>query len=109
MESIIGDLAKVGVTATSDTPEWSALLEQYQNFNYQFGRLGWIADYPIMDNFLYPLFHSDSSVATTALVTTTPSSTPRSTRLVPRLTTKSASLRCRRPTQWSLPTARSSR
>ena len=23
-------------------------------------RLGWIADYPIMDNFLYPLFHSDS-------------------------------------------------
>ncbi len=60
MESIIGDLAKVGVTATSDTPEWSALLEQYQNFNYQFGRLGWIADYPIMDNFLYPLFHSDS-------------------------------------------------
>ncbi|MDR2035493.1 MAG: ABC transporter substrate-binding protein, partial [Coriobacteriales bacterium] len=21
-----------------------------------FGRLGWIADYPIMDNFLYPLF-----------------------------------------------------
>ena len=60
MESIIGDLAKVGVTAVSDTPEWSALLEQYQNFNYQFGRLGWIADYPIMDNFLYPLFHSDS-------------------------------------------------
>ncbi len=60
MESIIGDLAKVGVTAVSDTPEWSALLEQYQNFNYEFGRLGWIADYPIMDNFLYPLFHSDS-------------------------------------------------
>ena len=28
--------------------------------NYQFGRLGWIADYPIMDNFLYPLFDSDS-------------------------------------------------
>ena len=27
MESIIGDLAKVGVTAVSDTPEWSALLE----------------------------------------------------------------------------------
>jgi ABC-type oligopeptide transport system, periplasmic component len=49
------------------------------------------------------------SVATTALVTTTPSSTPRSTRPVPRLTTKSASLRCRRPMQWSLPTARSSR
>ena len=60
MESIIGDLAKVGINVTSDTPEWSALLEQYSNMNYQFGRLGWIADYPIMDNFLYPLFDSDS-------------------------------------------------
>lgn len=60
MESIIGDLQKVGVEVESDTPEWSALLDQYQQFDYQFGRLGWIADYPIMDNFLYPLFHSDS-------------------------------------------------
>ncbi len=60
MESIIGDLEKVGIEVESDTPEWSALLDQYQSFDYQFGRLGWIADYPIMDNFLYPLFHSDS-------------------------------------------------
>ena len=60
MESVIGDLAKVGITVESDTPEWSALLDQYQNLDYQFGRLGWIADYPIMDNFLYPLFDSAS-------------------------------------------------
>ena len=60
MESIIGDLAKVGITAESETPEWSAVLEQYTAGTFQFGRLGWIADYPIMDNFLYPLFHSDS-------------------------------------------------
>lgn len=60
MESIIGDLDKVGIAVTSDTPEWSALLTQYKDGNYQFGRLGWIADYPIMDNFLYPLFHSES-------------------------------------------------
>ena len=60
MESVIGDLAKVGIEVTSDTPEWSALLQQYLAGNFQFGRLGWIADYPIMDNFLYPLFHSDS-------------------------------------------------
>ncbi|MFR3274765.1 MAG: lipoprotein [Collinsella phocaeensis] len=60
MESVIGDLAKVGITAESETPEWSAVLEQYTAGTFQFGRLGWIADYPIMDNFLYPLFHSDS-------------------------------------------------
>ncbi|MDY2777706.1 MAG: ABC transporter substrate-binding protein [Collinsella sp.] len=60
MESVIGDLAKVGIEVTSDTPEWSALLSKYDNMDYQVGRLGWVADYPIMDNFLYPLFHSDS-------------------------------------------------
>ena len=60
MESVIGDLAKVGITAESETPEWSAVLEQYTAGTFQFGRLGWIADYPIMDNYLYPLFHSDS-------------------------------------------------
>ena len=52
MESVIGDLEKVGLEVVSDTPEWSALLDQYQQLDYQFGRLGWIADYPIMDNFL---------------------------------------------------------
>ena len=109
MESIIGDLAKVGVTAVSDTPEWSALLEQYQNFNYQFGRLGWIADYRSWTTSCIRCSTPTPSVATTAPVTTTPSSTPRSTRLVLLLTTRSASLRCRRPMQWSLPTARSSR
>ena len=60
MESVIGDLAKVGIEVTSDTPEWSALLSKYDQMDYQIGRLGWVADYPIMDNFLYPLFHSDS-------------------------------------------------
>ena len=60
MESVIGDLKKVGITVTSDTPEWSAALDQYHGGNYQFGRYGWTADYPIMDNFLFSLFHSDS-------------------------------------------------
>ncbi|OUP08026.1 ABC transporter substrate-binding protein [Collinsella sp. An2] len=60
MESVISDLEAVGITCTSDTQEWAAILTEYQDLNYQFGRLGWIADYPIYDNFLYPLFHSDS-------------------------------------------------
>lgn len=105
MESIIGDLAKVGVNAVSDTPEWSALLEQYQNFNYQFGRL---AGSPITRLWTTSCIRCSTptpSVATTVPVTTTPSSMPRSTRLALLLTTKSASLRCRRPTPLSLPTA----
>ena len=60
MESVISDLEAVGITVTSDTQEWAAILQEYQDLNYQFGRLGWIADYPIYDNFMYPLFHSDS-------------------------------------------------
>ena len=60
MESVIGDLQKVGITVTSDTPEWSAALTQYHDGKFQFGRSGWTADYPIMDNFLYPLFDSAS-------------------------------------------------
>ena len=60
MESVIGDLEKVGIEVTSDTPEWSTLLAKYDALDYECGRLGWVADYPIMDNFLYPLFHSDS-------------------------------------------------
>ena len=60
MESVIGDLEKVGIKVTSDTPEWSAALDQYHAGKFQFGRSGWTADYPIMDNFLYPLFDSAS-------------------------------------------------
>ena len=60
MESVIGDLKKVGISVVSDTPEWSAALTQYHAGKYEFGRYGWTADYPIMDNFLFSLFHSDS-------------------------------------------------
>ena len=58
MTSVIGDLEKIGITATSDTPEWAALLEKYSAGDFDCGRLGWVADYPIMDNFIYPLFYT---------------------------------------------------
>ena len=61
MESIIGDLAKVGIEVTSDTPEWAAYIDELDAKNYQFGRMGWSADYPILDNFLFPMFNSASS------------------------------------------------
>ena len=60
MESVMQDLSDVGVDVESDTGEWKAILQQYHDKQYQFGRLGWTADYPIMDNFLYPIFCTDS-------------------------------------------------
>ena len=58
MDSIISDLAAVGITCVANTPDWATCLDLYQKLDYQFGRLGWVADYPIMDNFLYPLFYT---------------------------------------------------
>ena len=55
------DWSALGIETSSNTAEWASILSNtYPNADFQVGRLGWIADYPIMDNFLYPLFHSDS-------------------------------------------------
>ena len=37
------------------------MLEKAQAGEIVFYRLGWVADYPTMDNFLFPLFYSGSS------------------------------------------------
>ena len=58
MEHVQADLDAVGLDVTLDSSEWAAYLDQLQNLEYQIGRLGWIADYPIMDNFLYPMFYT---------------------------------------------------
>lgn len=60
MEMVQADLQAVGITATADTREWSTILNDYRSGNFQSGRLGWTADYPIADNFLYSLFRSGS-------------------------------------------------
>jgi len=38
--------------------EWGTMLDKAKNGEITFYRLGWTADYPTMDNFLYPLFYS---------------------------------------------------
>ncbi|MCH4053605.1 MAG: ABC transporter substrate-binding protein [Atopobiaceae bacterium] len=58
MQMVQADLDAVGIDSTIQTSEWGTYLNDLQNGNYQIGRLGWIADYPIMDNFLYPLFYT---------------------------------------------------
>ncbi|MHB1017375.1 MAG: peptide ABC transporter substrate-binding protein [Coriobacteriia bacterium] len=55
------DLKAIGVNGELVGSEWAQYLDKLGAADYQVGRLGWIADYPIMDNFLYPLFKTGSS------------------------------------------------
>jgi peptide/nickel transport system substrate-binding protein/oligopeptide transport system substrate-binding protein len=55
------DLKAIGVNGELVGSEWAQYLDKLGAKQYQVGRLGWIADYPIMDNFLYPLFKTGSS------------------------------------------------
>jgi ABC-type transport system substrate-binding protein len=61
MQLIQDDWAQIGVTAELAGTEWAQYLDKLLEGTYMTGRLGWIADYPIMDNFLYPLFTTDST------------------------------------------------
>ncbi len=54
------DLDAVGIDSELVGTEWAQYLDKLLEGTYQAGRLGWIADYPIMDNFLYPLFTTGS-------------------------------------------------
>ncbi|MDD3520360.1 MAG: peptide ABC transporter substrate-binding protein [Actinomycetota bacterium] len=60
-EAIQADLAEIGITMEIEGFEWGTMLEKAASGEIIFYRLGWLADYPTMDNFLYPLFHSKSS------------------------------------------------
>ena len=87
----ISDLAAVGITCVANTPDWATVLDLYQKLDYEFGRLGWVADYPIMDNFLYPLFYTgngDNRAGYSNL--TTPSA-----RLLSRPSTRRLARTCR--------------
>ncbi len=56
MELVQADWEKIGVKSTFDSAEFAVYLKQLDAGKFQVARLGWIADYPIMDNFLFPLF-----------------------------------------------------
>ena len=58
MASIQADLEAVGFTVSQDTTEWATYLNNLTEGNFSLARLGWTADYPTMDNFLYPNFYS---------------------------------------------------
>lgn len=62
MELIQEDLAAIGVESELEGFEWAQYLDLlFADASYQIARLGWIADYPTLDNFTYPLFQSEST------------------------------------------------
>ena len=62
MELVKADLDKLGLKVKlSPTPDFATYLKQLGAGKVQIGRLGWSADYPIIYNFLYPLFNSKSA------------------------------------------------
>lgn len=54
-----------GIDVKLSNFEWGTFLDKLSKGNKDSGsqlfRMGWIADYPSMDNFLYPLFQSDQA------------------------------------------------
>jgi len=60
-EAVQADLAEIGVQVEIIGMEWGAALDAFMAGDIGFFRLGWSADYPTMDNFLFPLFHSEST------------------------------------------------
>ena len=58
MELVQANLKTIGITAEIQTQEWATYLTSLADGDYQIGRLGWVADYPIMDNFLFPMFYT---------------------------------------------------
>lgn len=69
MALVQADLNKLGIKSKFDGHEWGEYTDAFINVEdgrftakgtHHLVRLGWGTDYPIMDNFLYPLFSSDS-------------------------------------------------
>jgi oligopeptide transport system substrate-binding protein len=69
MQLIQADLAKIGIKTKLDPHEWAEYTSSFlknekgafvKDEGQQLMRLGWIADYPIIDNFTYPMFQSQS-------------------------------------------------
>ncbi|MFH1834398.1 MAG: peptide ABC transporter substrate-binding protein [bacterium] len=54
------DLKAIGINTKLEGVEWAQWLDQMDAKDFQLGRLGWSSDYPIMDNWIAPLFQSDS-------------------------------------------------
>jgi len=60
MELIQADLKAIGIESKFESADFPVYLKQLDEGKHQIARLGWITDYPIAYNFLYPLFTTDA-------------------------------------------------
>jgi oligopeptide transport system substrate-binding protein len=64
-ETLVEGWAQAGLTVAPSEYEWGTYVDKLARGNHGSGsqlfRVAWIADYPAMDAFLYPLFQSDQS------------------------------------------------
>lgn len=58
MQAVQANLKDIGIETELKGMEWSQFIDFRQKGKHQIARDGWIMDYPIMDNMLYPLFYS---------------------------------------------------
>jgi peptide/nickel transport system substrate-binding protein/oligopeptide transport system substrate-binding protein len=61
VELVQSDLKAIGINSTTNTLEGAQYWDFMRTTKYDIGRDGWIADYPIADNFTYPFFDSKSA------------------------------------------------
>ena len=61
-EAIQGYLAKVGVTASIDSFDWTTYKEKVRGGDYDIAFYGWIGDNGDPDNFMYLLAHEDPTM-----------------------------------------------
>lgn len=54
----VADWEAVGIKVNIEQMEYARMLDAYVAGTFQIGSRGWYADYPIMDNFLYPLLYT---------------------------------------------------
>jgi peptide/nickel transport system substrate-binding protein len=55
------DLAEIGIEVTLRKEEWNPLLDQLSNGEHEMALIGWSADVPDADNFLYVLLDKDAA------------------------------------------------
>ncbi len=64
-ETLVAGWAQAGISVAPSEYEWGTFVDKLSRGNHGSGsqlfRVAWIADYPAMDAFLYPLFQSDQS------------------------------------------------
>ncbi len=60
MEIVQADLKAIGIETKFESADFPVYLKQLDEGKHQLARLGWVADYPVAYNFLFPLFDSKS-------------------------------------------------